>query len=163
MDALFSRFDLTDRAGYAAFLRAQAGAFLPVERALEAAGVSSVIPDWDQRRRAEALEDDLSALGLKAVAGVRSPMFVDEAQILGGVYVLEGSRLGGALLRRSVPRHQPLLFLSAGTAELWRTFVTLLDRRLNASALVDDATASALATFAAFERSALVVLETHRP
>lgn len=38
LDALFSRFDLGDRADYSEFLLAQAGAFLPVGAALDRAG-----------------------------------------------------------------------------------------------------------------------------
>lgn len=162
VDALFSQFDLATRPGYVAFLYAQAGAHLAVEAALDRAYAPRVIPDWPARRRAAALRADLRDLGVEEVQQVEPPVFASEAQILGVAYVLEGSRLGGALLRRSVPAGMPAAFLG-GTAELWRAFVALLDSRLTTPALVEEATAAALAAFAAYEMSALRALETARP
>lgn len=163
VDALFSHFDLTARDGYAAFLRGQAGAHLAVEAALDRAGAARVIADWPARRRADALKADLHALGVHTIDSVAPPSFAGEAGILGAAYVLEGSRLGGALLARSVPADLPTAFLTAGTAQLWRAFVSVLDDRLANASLIDEATAAALTTFAAYETSAQRALETARP
>lgn len=160
LDARFSRFDLADPADYRAFLLAQAGAFLPVEAALEAAGVQAVILDWPQRRRSEALRADLAALGLKVPPFVPISEIEGEAAILGAAYVLEGSRLGGQLLMNQVPSAWPAAFLRAGNPKLWRAFVTNLDQRLSSPTDVALASAAASSVFEAFASSASDILET---
>ncbi|MFK4538625.1 heme oxygenase [Bradyrhizobium ottawaense] len=49
VDAQLSSFDLTVLAGYRRFLQASAGALLPLEAALVAAGVARIFPDWPER------------------------------------------------------------------------------------------------------------------
>jgi heme oxygenase len=154
LDALFSSFDLTHRAGYGDFLMAQAGAFESVETALDRAGAAEVVADWAERRRADALAADLAVMGLAAPDPIAAPAFATEAEVLGGLYVLEGSRLGGAMLVRSVPDTLPKTFLSPGNPAAWRAFVTVLDERLSSPAKLSEATASALAVFEAFASSA---------
>ena len=163
VDALFSSFDLTTADGYAAFLAAQAGAFPAIEAALTQAGAAAVIPDWAERLRADALTADLAALEQAAPLALASPGFDTPAAILGGAYVLEGSRLGGQMLKRSVPEGQPVSFMTTSDPRLWRTFVALLEQRLTEQGEIDQAISSALATFAVFERSATLALQQDRP
>lgn len=154
VDRAFSRFALADRRDYGRFLQAHAAAFLPLEAALAASGPERVLPDWEKRRRSDFLRDDLADLGLGPGHAGPAARFETEAEILGTVYVLEGSRLGGTLLVRSVPDAFPKRFLSSSDSTLWRTLIELLD-----SVLVtpDDrrlAMAAAKAAFARFEHSA---------
>ena len=158
VDALYSRFDLAADEGYAAFLTAQARAFMPVEAALNEAGAGDIVADWAGRLRSDALAHDLAALGLKAAEPLPAPVFTTEAEILGGAYVLEGSRLGGALLRRSVPADRPRAFMAASDPGRWRGFVAVLEQRLTGQAAIEQAISAALATFAVFERSATLTL-----
>lgn len=158
VDALYSRFDLAGGEGYAAFLIAQARAFIPVEAALTRAGAGEIIADWTGRLRSDALSQDLAALGVTLPPPLPAPVFATEAGILGGAYVLEGSRLGGALLRRSVPASRPLAFMAASDPGRWRSFVALLEQRLTGQARIEQAISAALATFAVFERSATLTL-----
>ena len=103
VDDTFSRFDLTCPEAYALFLQAQAAALLPLERALEAGASRRLPADWPARRRGQALLADLRALGVpEPVCDELAPIRQDAAA-LGTLYVLEGSRLGGAMLRRAVP------------------------------------------------------------
>lgn len=161
VDAAFSRFDLASRDGYGAFLVAQAAAHLPVEAALDGAGVARVLPDWAQRRRGDRLRADLAAMGLEpaaepaAVACIQalSAALADAAGMLGAVYVLEGSRLGGALLRRSVPDGLPVTFLEAGNSAAWRTLLAKLDERLCNQEKIALAVSAAARVFAVFEAS----------
>lgn len=51
--------------------------------------------------------------------------------MLGGLYVLEGSRLGGTLLRKSVARGLPTRFLAKVDPAAWRALLLLLDTELN--------------------------------
>ncbi|WP_234419215.1 biliverdin-producing heme oxygenase [Sphingomonas sp. EC-HK361] len=168
VDAAFSRFDLASRDGYGAFLVAQAAAHLPVEAALDAAGVARVLPDWPQRRRGDRLRADLAAMGLEPAAAepaagaciqALSAALADEAGMLGAVYVLEGSRLGGVLLRRSVPDGLPVTFLEAGDSAAWRTLLVTLDERLCSEQDINLAVSAAARVFAVFEASGRSVAE----
>lgn len=162
LDARFSTFDLADADDYGAFLLAQAGAFFPMEKALEAAGVADIIEDWPARRRSDALRADLAALALPDPKSVAAPTLRSEADILGAVYVLEGSRLGGAMLVRTVPDGLPKSFLTPGNPAAWRAFVTVLEQRLSSQTALDEAARSAAAVFEAFASSASAILETGR-
>ena len=154
VDALFSHTDLADRGHYGRFLAAQATAHLPVEQALEAGGVAKVIADWPDRRRAAQLRADLAALGVAEPGYERSPVLRGEAALLGAAYVLEGSRLGGTMLRRSVPDDFPATFLGGGRPGAWREFVEILDQRLANEEDLRTAIQTACAVFALFEASA---------
>ena len=154
VDALFSRFDLADPGDYGRFLQAQAGAFLGVEAALDAAGAERVLTDWVQRRRTQAVRDDLSVLGIPLPDAAPVPELIGDAAILGAVYVLEGSRLGGAMLVRTVPDTLPRSFLTPGNPLLWRAFVAILDERLSSEDERADAAKTASAVFDIFATSA---------
>ena len=154
VDQAFGAFDLTARDGYARFLRAQAEAFLPVEAAIDAAWPVAFVPDWPARRRADALRDDLAALGIPLVASAPPPLFRDREEILGAIYVLEGSRLGGKMLARSVPAVLPRSFLGAGDGAMWRNLIGILDKLLISEQQRVAAIAAARQVFALFEAGA---------
>ncbi|MDO9489772.1 MAG: biliverdin-producing heme oxygenase [Sphingomonadaceae bacterium] len=153
VDAAFSGFDLSDHTSYGRFLSAQAAAHIPVEAALEQSGIASVLPDWPSRQRADLLRADLAALGLSPPAAGALPAFDTAAEMLGAVYVLEGSRLGGALLRRSVPADLPCSFLGAGDSAAWRRLLEVLDLQVRDVGDIDRATNGALRVFSLFEQS----------
>lgn len=155
VDAAFSRFAWTSRAGYARFLAAQAAALLPLEAALGAGAAPGLEIGWDARRRGPALLADLAALGAVAPAGEILAPIVQPATALGTIYVLEGSRLGGSLIKRSLPPQFPASFLAPGPADGWRLLLGALERGLASAELLDEAIAAAGATFDRFERSAL--------
>lgn len=100
----------------------------------------------------------MTSLGLALPRSVGAPGFTDEAEVLGGAYVLEGSRLGGALLVRSVPDDLPKSFLAPGNPNAWRAFVRNLDEQLSSGAAIKTAAASAIAVFSTFEASARNIL-----
>lgn len=155
VDSLFSRFDLASRAGYRDFLTAQAAAFLPVEDALEEAGAAQLVPDWPARRRGHFLVMDLAALKAVVPCPVGTVDLAGPDQILGALYVLEGSRLGGSVLKRMVAPTLPQTFLAAkGPPGSWRALLELLDRRLPTAAAGDAAITSARQVFALFESAA---------
>lgn len=156
VDAGFGRFDLGTAGGYAAFLRAQAAAHLPVEAALDAAGAERVVGDWPARRRAAALRADLRALGAATPELLPAPAFDSPAAILGGVYVLEGSRLGGAMLARSVDPAFPCGFLKPGQSPTWRALIVTLDDSLRTDEDIGVAVCAAKAVFSLFGQAAAV-------
>ena len=151
LDQLYSRLKLDQPGDYGVFLQSHAAAFIPVEDALLAAGAETLTPGWAARRRAPALRDDLHRMELEIPAPGEPPAFEDEAEVLGGMYVLEGSRLGGAVLVRSVGPGLPTRFLSPGDPAQWRAFQALLRERLTTDAHVLRAGDAARAVFALFE------------
>lgn len=156
VDALFSHYDLATLDGYRRFLLAQAVAFLPAEEMLTRAGASRLIKDWDARRRSVALRADLGALGETVPEQIPAPDFVTDASVLGGIYVLEGSRLGGALLKRGIPASVPRAFLDAEQGSgAWRKLLERLEIFLYRTDLVEAAAGAARQTFQCFEAGGL--------
>ena len=154
VDAAYSHWDLGDRAGYTAFLSAQARAFLPVEAALADASPAP-LGDWSQRARAPLLIADLADLGVTAPAGERVA-FATPSAMLGGFYVLEGSRLGGAMLLRSVAPGLPTRFLAPSSVKgHWQKFLSALEQELASDVQRAQAVAGAQIVFDRFLRAAL--------
>jgi heme oxygenase len=160
VDTLYSRYDLATKAGYLGFLKAQAYAFVPIERSLDAAALTErLLPDWPDRIRSHYLQADLAALGSVADDTGQWSAPDDEASILGAIYVLEGSRLGGAVLLRQVAPGLPVAFLSPDKSGLWRGLTELIRARLRDSESIDRATHSAIGVFRLFEQGARHAVE----
>lgn len=155
LDAHFSRYDLADRDNYAAFLTAHAAAFMPIEEALTEAGAARLFPEWPSMVRARWLESDLDALGLPTPDPITPPRFETDADICGGAYVLEGSRLGGSVLRKAVGRGLPHAYLDHDPALRWPQFVAEIERLLQKDVDRVRAVASANAVFECFLRAAM--------
>ena len=101
LDTKFGSYDLTSVVGYRRFLEASAAALLPLETALERAGNVRLFADWPQRSRRAAIAADLACIG----GTVNPPPPVapmSRHEILGTMYVLEGSRLGAKYLLRAL-------------------------------------------------------------
>ncbi|MEO5598991.1 MAG: biliverdin-producing heme oxygenase [Novosphingobium sp.] len=157
VDALLSDYDLGDPANYGRFLGIQAAVFLPIEQALDAAGAAAVIPDWPDRRRGALLCEDIAALGIELPAPIEAPKFTTSDGILGGVYVLEGSRLGGSMLARSVGAGLPQRFLSGSPLRGgWKSLLSLLEHNLQSVVQREQAANSAIQTFGCFFRAASI-------
>jgi heme oxygenase (biliverdin-IX-beta and delta-forming) len=153
-EAIYAPFDLQDRDGYARFLIAQASASFAVEQSLESAGVTDVVGDWAERRRAHLLSDDLSQLNVASVRLQPPSSFGSSAEIMGAVYVLEGSRLGGKILRKRVFDTAPTRFLGAeGKPGAWRDLLTSLNLRLRDKDEIQSAVTAARGVFATFEKA----------
>jgi len=153
VDRVFSAFDLSTREGYGAFLQAQAQALLPLERALDAGAGPALALDWPDRRRGTALLADLANLGLDVPSGETVAPIGDEAEALGTLYVLEGSRLGGILLKRSLPEGFPAAFLAEAPSHRWQALLAGLEAALPTAALLARAITAAEQAFRRFELS----------
>lgn len=154
VDAGFAGYDLTDRDSYADFLSGHAAAFIPLEEALADAGAERLVAGWSAQRRSAMLIDDLAALGRSPPPRLAVPMFTGDWAILGGLYVLEGSRMGGAVLVRQVAPGLPVAFLGARPERgHWPAFVARLDEMVKSPQALDAATTAALSSFAVFERA----------
>lgn len=158
VDRLFSRADLSSPADYRRFLQAQAAAFIPVEEALEKAGAAALLEDWNDRRRSHLLRRDLRSLQASVPAPLDVSPFASNAQTWGGIYVLEGSRLGGTMLKRSLPSgfHAAFLGATAGSGA-WRSLLMKLDERLRAPEELQVAAAAAKRVFGLFEQAGMQV------
>ena len=151
VDSSFAAYDLASEADHRRFLERHAAAFLPIEQALTNAGAERLIVGWTDNRRSAALLADLADLGMDVPEPLSPPSYDSDAAIFGGAYVLEGSRLGGSVLRRSVAPGLPRRFLdSVHPPGRWREFVAKLNQSLYESASLRRATDSALDTFALF-------------
>ncbi|KQS01847.1 hypothetical protein ASG11_13545 [Sphingomonas sp. Leaf357] len=151
VDAIYSTFELSTRQGYGAFLATQAAAHVPCEAALDRARAERIVPDWPARRRAALLEQDLVGIGFPAPAFGIEPRFETAPAVLGAIYVLEGSRLGGAMLVRSVPTELPRSFLGASVPGAWRFLMQLIDGRLRSDEEIGEAVVAARTVFELFE------------
>ncbi|MFS0736595.1 biliverdin-producing heme oxygenase [Sphingomonas sp. 1P06PA] len=154
VDHAFSRFSLMDADSYRLFLQAQAHAFLPLEAAIGRTQPGDALPDWDQRQRSDLLIADLAALDAAPGPVSDAPLLDGEPELLGTAYVLEGSRLGGTMLARSVPAHLPRQFLDANDSALWRSLIRRLDTRLTTDDERSVAASAAQRAFRAFEQGA---------
>jgi len=157
VDARFVRSFEGSAADYAGFLSIMAAGLLPAERALERASIHEIVPDWDERRRATLLLDDLQALGAAPPREADPPLVEGEARQLGIVYVLEGSRLGGKVLLRRALSHPDsrvraaTRYLSHGAdRDLWSSFLVRLESSAAVNGAPDEAVAGARAAFALF-------------
>ena len=157
LDECLGQFDLTTIAHYRRFLQASAAALLPLEQALERAGVAGMVDDWAERRRSEAIRADVAALHGSIAPVALSMPALDRPSVLGALYVLEGSRLGASYLLRVVaasadPRARGATrYLRHGAGKgLWRSFLGQLAQEPVTSSNQVRMIASAREVFAVF-------------
>lgn len=156
VDRIFSEFDLASREDYRRFLLAQAEAFLPVEQALDEGGIADLVDDWRERRRGALLRADLGALGQPPPQPPATEKYADAPSLLAALYVLEGSRMGGALLIRHLAADLPQTFLNARHSSVrWRKLLDRLEESLYRNDLIESAVDSARAVFERFEAAGL--------
>lgn len=158
VDERFGGFALGDAADYRAFLEAH-GRALPAVEAMLASGVETADdavawPAW--RPRTPLIAADLAALGAAMPLPLRFEVASDAAR-WGALYVIEGSRLGGQLLARSVPDGLPQAYLAARHLPgEWRGLLAALDAEAAArdADWGEAALAGARATFALYAQAA---------
>lgn len=153
VDDLFGTLGFADAQAYGRFLTAHARALLPIERWLHDAPAD--IPG--RADRGAALRADMDALGIPVPQADAPDWPHDPATLWGVAYVLEGSRLGGAMLSRQVPEGLPHAYLGAVHAPGgWRNFLQAMETEANLanSAWRERAVESARAAFATFARAA---------
>ncbi len=138
LDSRVSMGDLSTPDGYRKFLTMNLRALVPLEEALVKSGVCEMLSDWPERSRVQALRTDLDALGVKEEF---EPSVVDEFastnEMLGILYVLEGSKFGNAAIRHELLKLRPefpMAFLSHGADRaLWKSFLPILNAATGSS------------------------------
>lgn len=95
---------------YASLLYCMYGYFAPMEAHIEALSVT-LIPDTQQRRKASRIPEDLQALGFPAPQHIAAklPVLHSTAEALACQYVLEGSTLGGAVIKKMISGQCPAI------------------------------------------------------
>ena len=147
-DGMFASLD-----GYRRFLNGSYAARARREHRLDAAGAERLWPQWPGRRIAHLIAADIDDLGgVALVSSGMSSLPLSDPELLGVIYVLEGSSLGARVLVNMVrglgltasygARH---LFHQAGDAASWRSFLALMD-----AAPLPPSTDAALAAFDVF-------------
>ena len=112
-DRLAHLDETVDEAGYRVFLERWYGFHVVLEPRLSAWHRRTSVLDWDDRRKLPLLEKDLDVLGVGRRARLdlprcpHVPALPTTAEALGALYVVEGSTLGGRILRDRL-RQAPL-------------------------------------------------------
>jgi len=148
VDALFGSCDIATRAGYAFFLTAQSVAWETLRPLLDAGSLA----------RADALRSDLGELDLP-IPGPLDVALPPRATI-GHRYVLEGSRLGSAVLLRALVVNAPqwaerasAYLAESQKIEGWKQLSTGLQKDCNGEDMDDSIIKDALFVFGLFERA----------
>lgn len=138
-------------AEYVAVLRRMHGMVAAWESLCEQRGPGWLQPMMKERQRRTLLEEDLRVLGseMPVAGGVpRLPELRSDAEFVGAMYVMEGSRLGGLMIAKHV---EAVLGLDAGqgdayfrgggerTGGMWREVLDVLRTRVS-----DEETNSAI-------------------
>ena len=116
-------------------------------------------------KMSDGLKQRLTAMPVRFVyerempAAIGSLILRGVPAMLGAAYVLEGSRLGGALLRRSLPAGLESSFLGVVDSAAWQRLLALLDEHLQSEEEIAAATRAAREVFALFDRSGRVHFE----
>jgi len=161
LEARLPFFDANfDTAAYRRLLQAYYGFHAPLEACLGAY-------QEPQRAKTPALTQDLQALTLSAreidtlPVCQALPAIRDEASALGVMYVLEGSTLGGQVLKRAMAERLGLGPTSGAgfldvygalTGRYWRDFLDRLGQASTAPAAQAATVQAAVDTFECFER-----------
>lgn len=148
------------RDAYIAFLHGMLGFHGPLETRLQASAIyTTFLPDAPSRRRVPRLKADLVSLGhppQRSATAPPLPALSTLAEVVGVTYVLEGSTLGGPLLRARLRTHlgladEALRYVSgydARTPSMFRTFLTHLEAAELSEEGRTEAVQSARLTFA---------------
>jgi heme oxygenase len=146
VDAAFGSFGLDSPEGYRRFLRVHAR-IVPIAESHLAPG--ALLDGWIGRTA--ALLADLTALSIEIPEAIEFDLPPGDGARWGAVYVLEGSRLGGALIRNGLPDDWPKAFLTAQHPPGgWQRVVDALERADRGVDWRRDAIVGARAMFDAY-------------
>lgn len=140
---------------YRAILRSYYGFFVALENQFLRDGASRLIVDFSQRLRAPRLAHDLKGLGMSDAdikASPRAallPSTASSSALLGVMYVMEGSTLGGMIIAKGLQAYDFFtpetgsFFLAdpQATSLRWKSFIEVLENTpgLDEAAVVSSA------------------------
>jgi heme oxygenase len=138
-NSIMSAASFADRDGYARFLTMQSLFHRDLAALYHVPALQALLPGLAGRQRLALIEADLADLDMAPPASAPPPVFaadaVDVATALGWLYVVEGSNMGAALLRKEAAKiglsdsfgARHLAPAPEGPAAHWRAFTAALD------------------------------------
>lgn len=155
---------ISSNTDYVQLLKGFYGYFKPLEDAVAPYITEAVLPDWEQRRKAYSILQDLAQLPgaySELPLATHLPSIQSLPQALGAMYVMEGSTLGGKGIAKMLVKNksvnlkgEQLQFFTgygARTGTMWTTFVNVLNSFSGTDAEVARMVASANQTFSLFK------------
>ncbi|HEY0801150.1 MAG TPA: biliverdin-producing heme oxygenase [Steroidobacteraceae bacterium] len=150
LDTALSRYDLSLRKDYEAFLGIHWRALTELQNQWRKED------DAEFARLSSMIKNDLGCKGATPPQSYRTQTQESaRAHAIGVCYVIRGSRLGAALLRRRVPEDFPAAYLSAQLELSWRDFLLQLENYARSAkpAEILQAVCGARAAFGVFSRT----------
>ncbi len=145
---------------YAALLLVFYGFFKPVYDSIDAFIDTSYLPDYQSRRKPEWILNDLNDLEVKYTIQFckRVPIINNNAAAFGALYVLEGSTLGGMIIKKMITDKlhldEGLTFFGGygkQTRERWNVFINSLNTLNEKNVAGEMVIQTAAATFTLFK------------
>ena len=137
------------------------------EHFVYASGHLAGLPEVGARSRSRALRDDLAALGLERPASIDASFLNSRGGVAGLMYVLEGSRLGAAVIRRRLAQSGaafPTSFLSHGEGTgHWPSFLRWLDSTQWSGRELVDMRDNAIGLFEHYLKTAEALFPSYGP
>ena len=144
---------------YAALLLLFYGFFKPVYDKIDMHLNTFCLPDYQNRRKPESILNDLKVLGINYTVQLcqNLPPITDNASAFGALYVLEGSTMGGMVIKKMIMDKlgtaEGLTFFNGygrQTRERWNVFIQSLNKIENITA-GETVIQTAAATFVLFK------------
>lgn len=145
---------------YAALLLAFYGFFKPVYDNIDTYIDTSFLPDYKNRRRPEWILHDLDAMEVEYTLPVcgQLPLIKDNASAFGALYVLEGSTMGGVMIKKMIgdklQRDSGFSFFygyGRQTREQWNAFIEAFNQLDKHNSADNEVVETAAATFVLFK------------
>jgi heme oxygenase len=145
---------------YAALLLLFYGYFKPVYNSIDAFIDTSYLPDYQSRRKPEWILNDLNELDVNYTIQLcnKLPVIDNNAAAFGALYVLEGSTLGGMIIKKMISNNlnidEGLMFFGGygkQTRERWNVFIHSLNNLNNNNVADEMVIKTAAATFTFFK------------
>lgn len=145
---------------YAALLCLFYGFFKPVYDSIDASIDTVYLPDYSSRRKPQLILRDLEELGTTYDSHLcrHLPKITDNVTAFGALYVLEGSTLGGVMIKKMVAGRlqtdKGLSFFSGygrHTREQWNVFINALNNLNNNKEQDEAVIQTAAITFTFFK------------
>lgn len=137
------------------------GYFYPIEKLIDKHLDTTLVPDYNNRRKATRLIQDIYASGGRPSHETAEdlPEITSTAEALGAMYVLEGSTLGGKIISKMIVQNLSLtnedavsFFKGYGDAsdDMWAAFTQVLNNYTEDTATQSRIVEAADATFKKF-------------
>jgi heme oxygenase len=147
---------------YVELLRLFYGYFGGLELKIRSYIDQSNLPDYNQRRKTDAITDDIKALGgtlSETASDNELPAITNTLQAFGALYVIEGSTLGGKIISGIMQKHlhfnnnEGLSFFNGygdQTQQMWDSFKQTLNEVVTDATNEDEVLSAANQTFDLF-------------